>query len=465
MVKRWIGYALASERGALAATVAGFAPGSELLQAESAFALRQVLHEEEPGAYGAVIGPCDDAVSDVNLAAALVRDGHAAEVLLVVRELSGSVVSRARKAGISQVIALIEAPVCVGTQHTNVSSGAASEAGSARVPTPWGFGTSGTSTHTDGGTSDGASDDGAPAKVTAAAGPSGRAPAGAKQGAGRPEGVGGSVITLASGRGGVGKTTICALMAYIASSWGMSVALLDLDLACGNLGSLFSCGRGPDLMGLAGLPVGTSIGDELARIGVSSDDGITIWGPCGLPEHAETVMPLAGRIIEELKKTHELVLVDTSSTCTDAVAQAMQGADRLVCVQGAGSGAVASLARVSALAVRLGVARTRIVRVESICEPRLWGKPVDPCVEKGLETARTYRVVEGTPDVLECLSAGEADELMALDDDLTRSVATLLAGMLHELGCLPADDRAARAARGAFVRKQFPLFGRRKEAV
>ena len=47
------------------------------------------------------------------------------------------------------------------------------------------------------------------------------------------------VVAFVSGRGGVGKTSLVAMMATVAGSWGMRVALCDLDLSCGNLYSCF----------------------------------------------------------------------------------------------------------------------------------------------------------------------------------------------------------------------------------
>ncbi len=51
-------------------------------------------------------------------------------------------------------------------------------------------------------------------------------------------------MVLVSGRGGVGKSTLSAL-GGAAAGWGLDVALLDLDLAFGNLASLLGAQEYP----------------------------------------------------------------------------------------------------------------------------------------------------------------------------------------------------------------------------
>ena len=479
MTSQWIAFSRAQDRQLVEGAHAHMKASTPLFYARSASELRTLIHDEEPRAVGVIVGPCPAGVSEMNLAAAIAHDGNASEVVLVVADASGSLRSRAMRAGISRVLdagVLAELPVVPelpvmpelreGAANGESTGGASSKdepssagrreermpsnereaVGDASLSAPWPN-----------------EADEVPVPTPSSGGHD-HDPAAPRMGMGAPQEEGGSVITLVSGRGGVGKTTICALMGAIAASWGLRVALVDLDLSCGNLGSCFAVERVHDLARLARSEQ-ADLSHVIDSCGSDCASGITLWGPCERPEHAETVMPLATPLIRHLRTTHDLVLVDCSTTCTDAVAQAMQATDRLVCVYGSGGGGIASLSRTSALAVRLGVARTRIVRVEARCEPRAWGKPFDPCVEIGLETARAYRVVEGEPDVMELISSGGTSDLSSLEEDLSRSVATLLASLLKELGNLPHVEMAERAASGGLVRRAFPLFGRRREAV
>jgi pilus assembly protein CpaE len=412
MTRQWIGYTADESREELERALAQVSPRAHLVFARDAADIRCRLRDEEPRTVGAIVGLTTDGVSDVNLAAALAADRRASEVVLVARFVTGSLRSRAAQAGISRVIDI-----------DDVLFDDLAEVGDGSVQ------------HTETPARDDGMQDG---------------------------GVQGPVIVFASGRGGVGKTALVAIAAALAGHWGLRVGVVDLDLACGNLPSCFGVGRWTDPTSY--MESGELLRQDALEAGVNACEGTTLWGPCRRPELAEQAMPAAGPLLATLSGACDLVLVDTSSTCTDAVAQAMQAADRLVLVHDDGPGSIAFLARVSALAVRLGVARTRIVRVENGCLPRKVGAPFTPLVETGLESARAYRVPDGGDEIRELLAEGKADELRELGGDFVRGVASLLASLLQELGSLPDNDEARRAAELP-RRRRLQLFGRKKEVA
>ena len=412
MRHQWVGICADNDREELEAALRQVDRQAHVVFARDAADIRCRLRDEVPGAYGAVVGPGSGEVSDVNLAAALASDRRAREVVLVQRFVTGSLRSRAAKAGITRVIDLddVELDELVdGPLVAPVSAG--EDAGS----------------------------------------PSGEEPGHAQ------------VIVLSSGRGGVGKSALAAVWSVLAARWGMTVCLCDLDLACGNLPSHFGVGRWEDPTTYA--KDGSLDREHATSAGNQVMNGLRLWGPCELPEMAEQVMPCVGELISLLSEACDLVVVDTSSTCTDAVAQAMQMADRLVLVQDEGSGGVASIARTSALAVRLGVARTRIVRIENGCQPRMVTAPFEPCAAVGLESARAFRVPDGGDEVGELLRSGGAEELCELGGDFVRSAAAVLATLLKELGVLPDSEEARKAAERLRAKRGFALFGHRGEVA
>ena len=141
-----------------------------------------------------------------DLAAAVARDANARTVMLMGRGVSGSVRSRAVRAGIDAVIDLDE----VG----DLPAGGA------------------------------ANDGGRLARPPALAAPPVEVPLDADI-------PGAPIVTFCSGRGGVGKTALVATAAAMAARWGMSVCALDLDLSCGDLFSCFGLPGGSDLARLA----------------------------------------------------------------------------------------------------------------------------------------------------------------------------------------------------------------------
>lgn len=445
----WLGYAENAGRREVLMALKRIAPGSAVVFARSAQELRERFADEEPGTVGAIIGHAGDGVSDMNLAAAVAHDGIASEVVLVARGASGSLRSRARRAGITQVVDATVVPALEAALVGSESLGGqdARDAGDGpRVP---GRQISIPSPEEPGEVVEEAS------QVLAEPAPQSALPRRTAESA--------PILTVASGRGGVGKTALTALLASIAGRWGMDVAVVDLDLSCGNLHTCFGVPKGPDLVRIA--PQGTATPESMGRASVRCNDHVHLWGPCERPEMAEVVMPHVATLLSYLSCRYDLVLVDTSTTFTDGVAQAVQACDRLLVVHDERPGAVASAARMSALAVRLGVARTRIVRVVNLGDPRAKPNAFEGRAEVGLETARIYRVIDGGVEAEELFAAGKVDELAGVTSELTTSASVLLAQSLSELGRLPDDEAARKAAEYRVRKRRLSLFGKRKEAV
>lgn len=386
--------------------------GASVVVERSPARLRARMGEDLAGSC-VVVGEGVGGPDPVNLAAAIAADGNASEVFLALDSTSGSMRSRAKRAGVSHVIT------------------------SADYAARPGQGQSGTQ--------------GSPsARSGRAAGEGSLAPVSERR-----EGV--PVIVFVSGRGGVGKTTLAALFASAAASWGLDVAALDLDLAFGNLASLCGVSRPGDLASFAD---GIASDEALEQAGVRAAERLHVWGPCRAPEYAECVQPLAADVIARLTHAHDLVVVDTPSSWGDAVAGAAQQADRLVIVSDERPGAIPALARCGSLAVRLGVARTRIVRLMNACDPRRRDETFVARAAVGLECAREVRVLDGGLDLVELLGAGGAAELASSDNPAALDAARGLAELLKELGQLPDTDEARRALAGGG--KPRKLFGSRR---
>ena len=402
-MSEWVAYCSADYRELVRRAVGLLDPEGSLTVARSADALRRVSLASEPGEVGIVVGPVDEGVSDVNLAAAIADDGNVRCVVLACESATGSLRSRAARAGIDRVMDLSE----MGAE-----------------------------------------------KRDRAAAPEVSQPV-------RREGSDAPVLVFCSGRGGVGKTTVASSSAVIAARWGLRTCLIDFDLSCGNAYSGFGLPRGSDLAVLSG---GAPASEVLARSVLSAAPGVSLMGPCDRPEMAEAVAPHAGGVLEWAEREFDLVVVDASTTFTDSVAQAVQHADRLVLVSDGRAGSVSSLARMSGLAVRLGVARARIARLQNRADPRARAEVAEARSEVGLEAARVYRVVDGGGEVEELLSSGRVRELCEPGYPYADSVASMLAQLLAELGRLPDLEEARRAYEAPRARRKWGLLGPRREA-
>lgn len=403
----WVGYCIDEGIGDLQRAAGTLGALDELSMAHDADELRRMVRDSEVGALGVIVGMTSDGVSDVNLAAAIARDGRARIVALVRRGASGSLRSRARNAGIDLVLD----PTGEECREAEPPSSLPSSPPSADPRSLLG-----------------------PLES--------RAP----------------VIALCSGRGGAGKTTIVAGMACAAARWGMRVAAVDLDLSCGNLHSCFGVRPVVDPTSLVG-----ERGSESHAL-FSASPGVSVTAPCGRPEMSELVMPQAASLVARAAEGTDLVLVDTSTTFTDAVAQAAQMCDRLVLVSDGAPGSMAAIARMGGLAVRLGVARTRISRLENRANPHAKTDFSLLRAEVGLEAARVFRVFDGGAEVSELIAAGQVASLMGLTGPFSRSVSAVTAQLLLELGRLPDDEEARRLSEEQTTKRWPFSLGLRREA-
>lgn len=403
----WVGYCIDEGIGDLQRAAGTLGALDELSMAHDADELRRMVRDSEVGALGVIVGMTSDGVSDVNLAAAIARDGRARVVALVRRGASGSLRSRARNAGIDLVLDPTDEECREAEPPSALPSSPLS------------------------------------ADPRSLLGPlESRAP----------------VIALCSGRGGAGKTTIVAGMACAAARWGMRVAAVDLDLSCGNLHSCFGMRPVVDPTSLVG-----EWGSE-GRALFSASPGVSVTAPCGRPEMSELVMPQAASLVARAAEGTDLVLVDTSTTFTDAVAQAAQMCDRLVLVSDGAPGSMAAIARMGGLAVRLGVARTRISRLENRANPHAKTDFSLLRAEVGLEAARVFRVFDGGAEVSELIAAGQVASLMGLTGPFSRSVSAVTAQLLLELGRLPDDEEARRLSEEQTTKRWPFSLGLRREA-
>lgn len=412
----WVMLCAEKDRDAAMCAVRSVDEGALVTCAASADELRYRVATSELGELGVIVGPTQGGVSDVNLAAALAGDGNARCVILVRDGVSGSLRSRAARAGIDLVVDLADLTPGTGAEISEKCGDGGRQLLSTAAPVP----------------------------IAPTATEGERAP----------------ILVACSGRGGVGKTTLMAAASCVAARWGMRVCLVDLDLSCGNARGCFGVNGKSDL-------ALTSEGIDAALLGrlcVSAGPGVSVVGPCERPETAELAAPHAGSLLVCASGEFDLVLVDTSTTFTEAVAQAAQLADRLLIVSDGRAGSVSSLARMSGLAIRLGVARTRIARIENRADPRDKVNHALGRAEVGLEAARVFRVLDGGREVSDLMAAGQAHDLAEPGYPFADSVASTLAQLLAELGRLPECEEARRASEGESSRGLRSLFGLRREA-
>ena len=275
------------------------------------------------------------------------------------------------------------------------------------------------------------------------------------------------IISFVSGRGGMGKTALVATCAELARDMGFKIALLDFDLSGGNLAFCFGVKRPYDLSRISH---DVMCDDLIAKSATLIDDGCLLWGPCEKPEMAETISPHIGAILSYVTHNFDLVFADTSTTFTDSVAQVVQASTRVAIVHDDLPDAISALAKTAALAVRLGVPRTRICRVDNFSNPHSRFDIDFGRSEIGLEGAQAYKIVDGGMDIHELLATGHVRELIQVHNAYVKSVQAMLTEFIHDLALKPSnstDAYAPASAKNSIKGRKLhlALFNRHKEAM
>ena len=136
----------------------------------------------------------------------------------------------------------------------------------------------------------------------------------------------GYVFAVASGKGGVGKSTTTANLGVALADDGFDVAIVDVDLGMANLAGLF------------GVDEGVTLHDVLAGDAAPSDatydaHGVTLVpGSTDLEQFAEADAKSLHRMVTHLRADHDVVLLDAGAGLSYDIAMAMSVADGVLLV-------------------------------------------------------------------------------------------------------------------------------------
>lgn len=258
---------------------------------------------------------------------------------------------------------------------------------------------------------------------------------------------GAPIITVLSGRGGCGATTIIACMAYLAAEQGLRTAVVDLDLMVGNLYDVMGVEHLSDLgQLLTAAQTGRLDEDDLMRTAMRIGPNMTLWGPLALPEQAESMGPAVELLLGTLRSEADVVLVDTATSWSDAVAAAVAMSDRCLMIGSSAPSTVTSLTRIMELAARIGVPRTRMTSVFNRLGAPGCGEDDAMRFEVSVALGSRARVADGGNDVRELMSFGNTAALLDRPGPFSASLKALTRDVLLELGCsvgeMPASEPA-----------------------
>ncbi len=141
-----------------------------------------------------------------------------------------------------------------------------------------------------------------------------------------------NVYAFFSGKGGVGKTTICTNVAVALASQGKKTLLIDLDLQFGDADMALDISPTETIVDLARDTNGVSI-DNLTTCCTTHASGLSLLASPNSPELAEYVTTNTVKQILDIGRNYfEYILIDCGCQLTDPVITAIEGADTVFMV-------------------------------------------------------------------------------------------------------------------------------------
>ncbi|MGC8634301.1 MAG: response regulator [Candidatus Limnocylindrales bacterium] len=233
----------------------------------------------------------------------------------------------------------------------------------------------------------------------------GEGASGAPQGTDDRRGPAGTVVTVFSPKGGVGRTTIAVNLAVAAATHGQRVALVDGSLQFGDVAVMLNLD--PRRRSLADLvpEIAAGVPESLETALVRHDSGVDVLLAPPTPETAELVTPAYMRgVLERLRGDHDLVVVDTQPALNDLTLAMLDVADRIAAVLTLEITNIRSLRVFLEVARQLGYDDGRISLVLNRADSSLGIRVAD--VERSIGRKIDYSIVSDGRSVVYALNRG-----------------------------------------------------------
>lgn len=260
----------------------------------------------------------------------------------------------------------------------------------------------------------------------------------------------GYLLSVLGAGGGVGKSSVAVVAAYISQSKGYKTALVDADLQFG------------DVAYLAGRENTLALNDALAtpgRLETLACQGrhpAILSAPTRL-EYSEDVVKGLPSTIDALRDRFDVVVVNTSPAWADLHLQLLEAGGNALLLLDQRPSSIRACKHALQLCARCGIATQPIVFALNRCSRHSLFSSIDvTCALKG---AHVVELAEGGRDVEELLGTGAPMELLDSGNALCQSLARVLGDLL------PRQQDAQTQAHVIPARRRFRLNLRRKKVA
>lgn len=236
----------------------------------------------------------------------------------------------------------------------------------------------------------------------------------------------GFLLTVVSGSGGAGKSTVATLAAFLGARRGLRTALLDGDLQFGDLAAL--TGEVPSV------PVEEIVQTGMVPEALDGEPLVLVSAPRAL-ERSETVAGSVGAVIDVLTSSFDFVVANTGGGWGDEHLLLLERAAASLFLVDQRASSVRACRHALDLCLRCGIATGSFLLAVNRCTRHAPFTSID--VSSALDGAHVAELADGGREVEELLGAGMAQSLAQVSNPLCASIE----GVLDEL--LPVASRSA----------------------
>lgn len=250
------------------------------------------------------------------------------------------------------------------------------------------------------------------------------------------------VLTVLSGSGGAGKSTVALVAAHVAAAKGYAVLLLDGDLQFGDLAYLSNAGDTVTSDDVLAEP------ERLEQLAEGLDgSGVALLAAPAKLEQAEVVAGALPQLMDAASGLFDTIIVNTGASWAECHAALIERSDCALFLVDQKASSVRACRHAVELCERLGIATANFEYAINRCRRGALFTSID--VSCALQGAHVFELKDGGADVEELLGAGAGAELVQTRNDLCTSVSA----MLDELLPSSAGQAKKRRSPGGGSRK------------
>ena len=234
---------------------------------------------------------------------------------------------------------------------------------------------------------------------------------------------GATIVSVVSGSGGTGKSSVAAMAALLAQKRGVRTLLLDADFQFGDLKYLLGYKEPLDTSDILEHP-------EQIEALLKVDTWPALLAAPAQLEYSELMNERIGELLNYLKPHFDLIVVNTGSTWSDLQVQLLEASNNVFFLVDQRPSSIRACNHALDLCARCGIATTSFSYLLNFCSKKSLLSSLD--VSCALKGAKVFEIKDGGVEVSELFGAGMAHKLSRINNSFCSSVEQLLTETVYD---------------------------------